>query len=186
MTPEIEAIKHVGHMVDGQLVCNDDCPSITHKNTPDTEWSPRNKTHGLSKGKFYRTYYGLRSRCLSKKAPNYAKYGGRGIGVEWKNFDEFHSDMYVSFKEHVATYGEKNTTIDRIDSTKNYSKENCRWATYEVQNNNRSYNRRVSINGKNQTVAEWCREMGLSRNTVDIRLSHYGWDIIRALTTPVL
>lgn len=31
MTPEIEAIKHIGKWVDGKLVCVPDCPSITHK-----------------------------------------------------------------------------------------------------------------------------------------------------------
>jgi len=28
---ELEKIKHVGTWKDGKLVCNDDCPSITHK-----------------------------------------------------------------------------------------------------------------------------------------------------------
>lgn len=36
--PEIESIKHIGDMVDGKMVCREDCPSVTHRNTPDTEW----------------------------------------------------------------------------------------------------------------------------------------------------
>jgi hypothetical protein len=31
MTPEIEAIKHIGNWVDGKLVCVPDCPSTSHK-----------------------------------------------------------------------------------------------------------------------------------------------------------
>lgn len=33
---KLEAIKHIGEIVDGKLVCREDCPSVTH-NTPDTE-----------------------------------------------------------------------------------------------------------------------------------------------------
>jgi hypothetical protein len=35
---KLESIKHIGDMVDGKMVCRKDCPSITHRNTPDTEW----------------------------------------------------------------------------------------------------------------------------------------------------
>ncbi len=35
MTPEIESIKHIGDIVDGKMVCREDCPSVTHKNTPE-------------------------------------------------------------------------------------------------------------------------------------------------------
>lgn len=38
MTPEIEAIKHIGHIENGELVCNKDCPSTAHMNTKDSEW----------------------------------------------------------------------------------------------------------------------------------------------------
>lgn len=37
MTPKLESIKHLGDMVDGKMVCREDCPSVTHRNTPDTE-----------------------------------------------------------------------------------------------------------------------------------------------------
>src|SRR3990167_499200 len=33
-------------------------------------------------------------------------------------------------------YGEENTSLDRIDGFKGYSKENCRWATSAIQRSN--------------------------------------------------
>jgi hypothetical protein len=54
--------------------------------------------------------------------------------------------MYESYLDHCKLYGEKNTSIDRIDNNKDYCKENCRWATPEVQTLNRGNTRNIIIN----------------------------------------
>lgn len=86
----------------------------------------------------YETWYLIISRCYRKNAISYNAYGNKGIKVDirWHKFENFLEDM-----------GEKPTEkhqIDRIDATKGYSKDNCRWATPQ-QN---IMNRRKTIKNK--------------------------------------
>ena len=105
-----------------------------------------NKTHGDTNTRFYHIWTKMLDRCYNKKSVAYKYYGAKNIIVEWNSYDEFKKDMYESYLEHVNLYGEKDTTIDRIDSGKNYSKNNCRWATCKEQVKNRSNSIKVIIN----------------------------------------
>jgi len=91
-------------------------------------------SHGMFGTRFYRTYYGIKSRCENPNVgKSYKYYGGKGIRIMWSKFEDFKNDMYESYLEHCQIYGEKETTIDRIDSSKDYYKDNCCWATYKEQ-----------------------------------------------------
>lgn len=83
-------------------------------------------------------FLSIKRRCKYKNQDNFKYYGGKGIEVVWKNYKDFKNDMYESYLEHLRLFGHKNTTIDRINNSKNYCKENCRWATAKEQVSNRS------------------------------------------------
>lgn len=90
--------------------------------------------HMLTKSRFYTIWIAMKRRC-GDTGNKY--YGGKGIKVLWEGFDSFKNDMYEGYLRHVEAYGEDDTQIDRIDSSGNYCKDNCRWATRSEQQRNK-------------------------------------------------
>lgn len=76
-------------------------------------------------------------------------------------------------------------TIDRIDVNGNYSPDNCRWVTMEVQVNNRRNTIYLQYKGIKHSLSEWCKITNLSRSTILHRLER-GWSIEKTLSTPKL
>jgi len=125
---------------------------------------------GFVNSTFYHVWSGMKGRCSSKSEIN---YNGRGIKVceEWKKFENFKDDMYISFLRHTKEYGEKNTSIDRIDNNGNYTISNCRWATRVAQCNNRRSNKYLTYKGETKTYAEWDRQQGFKKGVVGGRIN---------------
>lgn len=138
--------------------------------------SSTNTTHGMKGTRFYNIYRGILQRCTNQNAPNYKSYGGRGIKCLWSSFEEFKEDMYESYLEHIEKYGEKNTSIDRIDVNGNYEFNNCKWATREEQQNNRRISNYLDIDGEILTVAQAARKYSINYQTIMSRLRN-GKDI---------
>lgn len=139
----------------------------------------RRKTHGKTKTPEFGAWDSMIDRTTNPLHPAYKNYGGRGVGVceSWLS----------SFEMFLADMGERPSkfhSLDRIDNSKGYQKENCRWATLSEQANNKRTNRRIQYNGRNLTVTQWSVLYGQKASTLFNRL-YDGWDIERALLTPV-
>jgi len=133
-------------------------------------------THRMTKSKTWRAWSSMKERCLNESHPYYHRYGGRGITIDpgWMSFEQFLSDMGQA---------PEGLTLERVDNNRGYSRQNCRWATFRDQNNNRANNVNVTFMNRTMTVAQWSREVGLERKTLQYRI-RAGWNPERALTTP--
>ena len=71
---------------------------------------------------------------------------------------------------------EPGLTIERIDNNENYYKENCKWATTEEQNRNRSCNCYLTYKGKTQLATDWADELGISKFKIyPLKNYHSDW-----------
>lgn len=131
--------------------------------------SARNKDikktkHGMCNTPTYKTWIMMKSRCYDQKNESFYNYGAVGVTVcdEWRvSFENFLSDMGVR---------PSGMTIDRIDNSKGYFKENCRWQTPKEQANNRRSNVVVYYNGDKLTVEEYAKLINLSDSGARFRL----------------
>jgi len=79
----------------------------------------------------YISWNSMKTRCTSKANKKFiANYQERGItfDLRWSLFSNFLKDMGLR---------PPGTTLDRIDNSKGYYKNNCRWSTISEQNCNR-------------------------------------------------
>lgn len=131
------------------------------------------KYHGVSHLPDYGAWKGALSRCTNPQHPAWRNYGGRGITVceAWYDFHTFQRDI----GPHPGT----GYSLDRIDVNKGYEPGNCRWATREGQANNRRGNHRLTLEGRTQTLTQWCIERQIPVERVRSRL-RLGWSVEEA------
>lgn len=99
-----------------------------------------------SRNKLYVRWLELRRRCRSPRQESYSNKN-----IWWS--DEF--DTFKGFREWALSNGFKEElSLDRIDNSKGYSPENCKWATKQEQQYNRN---------KRNTKKQTSKYKGLSR-----------------------
>lgn len=127
----------------------------------------RARTHGETKTPTYNSWKSMIHRCYREDNASYKNYGAKGIGVckRWHKYENFKKDMGERPSGH---------TLDRIDSSKNYSPSNCRWATRIEQNSNRKGQILITAFGKTKNINAWARELGINKRTIRERF-YYGW-----------
>ncbi len=120
------------------------------------------KTHGLSKTRIYQIWADMKDRCNNKNNQFYKNYGKRGIKVceDWlTNFMNFYNwainNGYTS-----------KLTIDRIDVDGNYEPNNCRWATWKEQANNKRVTRKIVIYEEKKSAYEFEKQYGIKAHVL--------------------
>lgn len=124
--------------------------------------------HGMFGTRVYKSWEGMKRRCLKKTNSQYDCYGGRGITVcdEWMEFINFYHDM------GDIPIG---MSIDRIDNDGPYCKDNCRWATPKEQCNNRRNTVYVVYKGEIISVGNLATLLNIPHHTLLSRVTSLGW-----------
>lgn len=116
------------------------------------EMGKANTKHGEghdNKTRLYTIWCGMRQRCNNESHHAWGLYGGKGVKLcdEWND--------YTNFKDWATKNGyADNLSIDRIDPSKGYCPENCRWLT-PSENTARA--------NKNHTTRKVIRGEGVSK-----------------------
>jgi len=110
----------------------------------------------------YHSWRAMRNRCdPNSKHVSKDRYVGLGYCPEWESYDKFFQDMGPR---------PERTSLDRIDNTKGYYPENCRWASMKEQMRNRSDNRLITHNGETLPLCDWAEKLGIRADTLWKRL----------------
>lgn len=120
--------------------------------------------HGMCRTREYSTWCNIKNRCYNKKATGYKYWGGSGIRMSKSWFD--------SFEQFFADMGKipNGMTMERVDNSKDYSKDNCKWGTREEQNNNRRNSLRATYKGKKYSIQELVKILGIKYATIYKRI----------------
>lgn len=105
----------------------------------------------------------IKQRCYNPNSKDYRWYGAKGIEIckEWINYPP-------AFEVWALGNGyESGLTIDRIDPTKGYCPENCRWIPFEENARRSGKVNWITINGLTLTGKQWAKKLGVGKNLIN-------------------
>ena len=115
----------------------------------------------------YRIWKALRARC---NAPCYKNSSYQRNGIKccrrWQSFGHFISDMGRCPEGY---------SIDRIDNSRGYEPDNCRWADNKTQASNRGgFTPLFQYNGESHILKDWSKVLGINYSTLRKRIFEMG------------
>ena len=117
------------------------------------------RKHGMCNTRLYRIYKGMLGRCNNPNKSDYKYYGAKGVTVskEWEENPK-------KFIEWSLNNGYRDgLTIDRIDVTKGYCSDNCRWIEFSKQATNKRNSVYLEYKGVRKPLVEWAKQLGVSQ-----------------------
>jgi hypothetical protein len=157
---------------EGKIVywlCRCDCGNNTSVRSGQLRRKDRKKTtrckecgekRGLVHSHNIKEYVGKQSptyvcwHSMITRLQRHPNYIGMEIDPRWLVFTNFLKDM--------GERPSKEYTVDRIDGTKGYFRENCRWATDREQARNKYTNVWIELNGERKILKDWFVDYGLN------------------------
>ena len=108
----------------------------------------------------YALWKALRQKCTNPKAAGFARFGGRGVGLDpsWQGpggFDRFLAD--------VGPQPFPKAGLQRIDPAGDFVRGNVRWADTRPC-------RLLTHGGRTMSIAAWARELNVRPSTLRARL----------------
>ncbi len=137
----------------------------------------RSVTHGLRHSSEFMAFHKAKERCQNPKCKSFPNYGGRGIEFRFQTVEEFIADIGIKPSAQHS--------IERINNEGHYEKGNVKWGTKMEQANNTRASRRLTLWGRTQTLAQWCREFNVLPSTVLTRIKRKRMSMEEALTAPI-
>lgn len=134
--------------------------------------------HGKSRTSLYVCWVSMRQRCQNPHHEKFKNWGARGITVcdAWGDFETFSRDM--------GNPPSPLHSLDRIDNTKGYSPDNCRWATPKEQSTNTRKTILLTKDGQTFCVSDWAVRFGCSSTLLYTRIKK-GWSSEKVLNAPI-
>lgn len=124
----------------------------------------------------YHCWISIKRRCVADNQARGAGHREIQICERWSTYANFVADM--------GRRPCKNSVIVRIEQDLDYCPENCKWATKSEALSNHARTRRLSVEGREATLSQLCREYRVPVNVAQNRLRS-GWKATAAFTTPV-
>jgi len=123
-------------------------------------------SHGMFGTPEYQAFRNALNRCVRESDPRYKSYGGRGIEMRFKTFEEFFAE--------IGPRPDSSLSLDRIDTNGHYEAGNIRWATPLEQAESKTTTKRYSYGGEEMTLPQWCACTGVAYKKAWRRLKD-GW-----------
>jgi len=135
----------------------------------------------------HHSYNGMIQRCYNETHESYSKYGERGIEVcdRWR-FGEDGKTGFECFLADMDVRPAVEFTLERKEGDKNYEKDNCKWASLQEQNNNKSDTRFVTIDEERMSFCTALDKFDRRPHYhVILRRLNKGWAAKDAFTYPI-
>ena len=133
---------------------------------------PSMRIHNSINSRISHIFNLMKRRCYDPKNKSYRWYGGKGIKI----CDEWIYSPSSFVKWSLENGYEENLTIDRIDASKDYSPQNCKWITMEENARKDKKSNLITVNGMTLTGRQWSKEIKKGVNYVNTYIRTHGID----------